>query len=76
MPHVESGDDEYYGYGVWIKKTEAKIFKYHIMGYDPGVSFHSAYYPESNSILVVCSNASSGAFQVMQKVEAILEGES
>ena len=68
-PHVKNEDDSFYGYGIWIKKTKGIISKYHIMGYDPGVSFHSAYYPLSNTILVVCSNASTGAFDVMKVVE-------
>ncbi|WP_075618019.1 serine hydrolase domain-containing protein [Paenisporosarcina indica] len=71
-PHVVGNGERYYGYGLWIDKTGGEISKYHIMGYDPGVSFHSAYYPGINTILVVCSNASSGAFGVMTEVEKIL----
>lgn len=59
----------YYGYGVWIKKQDDQIQKYHVMGYDPGVSFHSAYYPASKTIAVVCSNKSSGAFDIMKTIE-------
>lgn len=74
-PYVKNEDNEYYGYGIWIEKTNETISKYHIMGYDPGVSFHSAYYPVSNTTLVVCSNASSGAFDVMEEVERILKND-
>ncbi|MFZ3578791.1 hypothetical protein [Virgibacillus sp. DJP39] len=42
--HTQVNENGFYGYGIWIKKqTEDGILKYHIMGYDPGVSFHSAY---------------------------------
>lgn len=68
-PHVNNKEDHFYGYGVWIKKSHGTINKYHVMGYDPGVSFHSAFYPLSNTTLVVCSNASSGAYGVMMEVE-------
>jgi len=71
-PHVVDEDESYYGYGIWIDKTDGEVSKYHIMGYDPGVSFHSAYYPGINTILVVCSNASSGAYGVMAEIEKLL----
>ncbi|WP_246363636.1 serine hydrolase domain-containing protein [Halobacillus locisalis] len=45
-----------YGYGVWMKTSENAFLKYYIMGYDPGVSFHSAYYPKFGTTLVVGSN--------------------
>lgn len=71
-PHVAVKNERYYGYGIWIDQTEREISKYHIMGYDPGVSFHSAYYPGINTILVNCSNASSGAYGVMTEIEKLL----
>jgi hypothetical protein len=39
------------------------------MGYDPGVSFHSAYYPDSSFKVIVCSNKSVGAFDIMHGIE-------
>lgn len=72
-PHVKEKDDVYYGYGIWIKKAEDNVVKYHVMGYDPGVCFHSAYYPKSDIRLVVCSNGSSGAFSVMNGIEEELK---
>lgn len=68
-PHVHEEKDDYYGYGVWIKKKENAIFKYHLMGYDPGVSFHSAYYPETDVQVAVCANISSGAYKIMLEIE-------
>lgn len=68
-PHAEEDEEDYYGYGVWIKIRNNAIFKYHVMGYDPGVSFHSAYYPDSSRKVVVCSNKSEGAFDMMIEIE-------
>lgn len=68
-PYVQEQDDDYYGYGVWIKKNGNNIIKYHVMGYDPGVSFHSAYYPAEKIKLAVCSNKSIGAFAMMNVIE-------
>lgn len=65
-------DDEvnYYGYGVWIaKNTEDQVLKYHVMGYDPGVNFRSGYYPHKSITVVICSNQSSGAYDVMRCIE-------
>lgn len=69
--HTDDDYDRFYGYGVWIDKKEDCISKYHLMGYDPGVSFHSAYYPASGLVSVVCSNKSEGAFDVFKEIENI-----
>lgn len=69
-PYVRTNDrDGWYGYGIWIEKREEEIWKYHVMGYDPGVSFHSAFYPESSVKAVVCSNKSDGAYGVSKAIE-------
>ncbi|SEA25049.1 Beta-lactamase [Thalassobacillus cyri] len=67
-PHVVGGDVDY-GYGVWINRKNAKIFNYHVMGYDPGVSFHSAVYPETDIKLAIPSNKENGPFDVMRAIE-------
>lgn len=66
--HTEAYDD-HYGYGVWIDKSGDTVRKYHIMGYDPGVSFHSSYYPDEGYTVVVCSNKSEGAFEMLEATE-------
>lgn len=69
MEHTQIDESRSYGYGIWIKETEKNILKYHVMGYDPGVSFHSAYYPDLSINIVVCSNKSDGAFDIMRGIE-------
>lgn len=69
MEHTQIDESRSYGYGIWIKETEKNILKYHVMGYDPGVSFHSAYYPDLSINIVVCSNKSDGAFDIMREIE-------
>lgn len=69
-PHTQVNESGFYGYGLWIKKNKEKsVLKYHIMGYDPGVSFHSAYYPDLSIKVVVCSNKSDGAFDIISGIE-------
>lgn len=71
--HIEINESDCYGYGVWIKQnSERSIIKYHVMGYDPGVCFHSAFYPDSSVKVVICSNQSNGAFDIMKRIEAEL----
>jgi len=62
-------DNDYYGYGMWMEKSEDKIVKYHVMGYDPGVSFASAYYPASETIVVIPSNKEYGPHKLMYLLE-------
>lgn len=69
-PHIQVNDHGYYGYGIWIQTDSRRdVFKYHVMGYDPGVSFHAAYYPKTGMRTAVCSNHSDGAFDLMKAIE-------
>lgn len=71
-PHVQVREDLSYGYGIWLNMKKGQIYKYHLMGYDPGVSFHSAYYLDQDLTLVIHSNQSDGPFQIMKEVEKII----
>ncbi|WP_093212241.1 serine hydrolase domain-containing protein [Sediminibacillus albus] len=73
-PHVQVKERVEYGYGVWINRSGNNVFKYHVMGYDPGVSFHSAYYPATGTVLVIPSNQASGPSKVMKAIEGELLG--
>ena len=55
-PHIQVKNNQFYGYGVWIETRQNNVFKYHVMGYDPGVSFRSAVYPDLGITLVIPSN--------------------
>lgn len=68
-PHVKVDEETSYGYGIWIKKDAGKIKKYYVVGFDPGVSFHAAYYPESKRKVVVPSNHGAGPFYMVQAIE-------
>lgn len=72
-PHAQENEGDFYGYGVWIEKRAGIVEKYHVMGYDPGVSFHSAYYPESHVRLSICANQSEGAYDIMETVETVMD---
>ncbi|MNO32143.1 putative penicillin-binding protein PbpX [compost metagenome] len=72
-PHIHEDKAEYYGYGVWITKRGSGVYKYHVMGYDPGVSFHSTYYPASGVGTAVLCNQSRGAYRMMRAIEECLD---
>lgn len=67
-PHIHIDEQDYYGYGVWIKKQGDSIHKHHLMGYDPGVNFRSAVYDNGLQI-VILSNQNDGAFTIMRAIE-------
>ncbi|MGM7683223.1 serine hydrolase domain-containing protein [Cytobacillus sp. Hm23] len=69
-PHIHEDGDDYYGYGIWIKKKNNRIYKYHVMGYDPGLSFHSSFYPDSGVTMVITSNNESGGpYKITRTIE-------
>ncbi|MDT3427536.1 CubicO group peptidase (beta-lactamase class C family) [Paenibacillus forsythiae] len=74
-PQIADSDGEYYGYGIWITQRDGTPVKYHIMGSDPGVSFRSAFYPESGLTLAVTCNQSRGAYRMMRMIEEELLAE-
>ncbi|WP_226579595.1 serine hydrolase domain-containing protein [Halobacillus litoralis] len=68
-PHVSVKEQIYYGYGLWIDSLDHGEVKYHVMGYDPGVSFHSCFYDVNELLVTVCSNESKGAYLIVKAVE-------
>lgn len=69
---AEGEEDEFYGYGIWIDKHADVITKHHVMGYDPGVSFHAAVYANGLEV-VIASNKSEGAYSIMVAIEEVLD---
>jgi len=62
-------EDDYYGYGVWLKKIEETIFHPFFQGSDPGVSFISRYNPESKLRVHIVSNKGENVWSVASKIE-------
>lgn len=68
-PYAHDEDEEFYGLGIWLELREKEIFKAHVMGFDPGVSFMSGVYPKHGIQLVVISNQESGPYPITLAVE-------
>ncbi|KEK23452.1 serine hydrolase domain-containing protein [Bacillus gaemokensis] len=71
-PHILVKENHSYGYGIWIETRNKDVFKYHVMGYDPGVSFRSTVYPKSGIELVIISNKGFGPEKMIKGLEEIL----
>lgn len=67
-PHLQEEDTWYYGYGVWMIK-EQEILKYFIMGYDPGVSMFSSFFPKHNIIATVLGNTEYGSGPISRAIQ-------
>ncbi|MBM7554281.1 serine hydrolase domain-containing protein [Thalassobacillus pellis] len=72
-PYVHVNKEMYYGYGVWVIRKEKSVYKYQVMGYDPGVRFHSSYYPESNVKLVITANNEADTLDIMKRIEILMD---
>ncbi|WP_440895098.1 serine hydrolase domain-containing protein [Amphibacillus sp. Q70] len=70
---VVAEDNIYYGYCGYMELGDNKqIVKYIQMGYDPGVNFREVYYPDTKTIIAVCSNEQDGAYELLKEIENIL----
>ncbi|MCR8844531.1 beta-lactamase family protein [Paenibacillus sp. SC116] len=67
--HTEAEKDFSYGYGVWLQKNAEGSLHYVLMGYDPGVNFRTVFYPDRALSIVVCSNRSGGAYEMLSTIE-------
>jgi len=73
MFSVQSSDEDkedYYGYGVWLKKIEEDVFHPFFQGSDPGVSFISRYNPKSKVRVHIVSNKGENVWKLAANIEA------
>ncbi|QUW23585.1 serine hydrolase [Sporosarcina sp. Marseille-Q4063] len=71
-PRTEVVEDIYYGYGGYMETNQNSVVKYILMGYDPGVNFRAVHYPETQLTIVVCSNESDGAYEMIKGIEKVI----
>lgn len=71
-PHISENEYIHYGFGVWILIINNEIFKYYIMGSDPGVEMQSSVYTKLNTQVHILSNNSSGARVIATKIDEII----
>jgi len=71
--HASEGED-YYGYGVWLKKTDTGITPF-FQGCDPGVSFISSYDTDNAIEITITSNLCNNVWELEGKISEITSGE-
>lgn len=71
-PREKVADDIFYGYGGYMELNEQGVVKYIQMGYDPGVNYRSVFYPDLDLIIVVCSNKSESAYEMLNEIESLI----
>ncbi|KQL56427.1 MULTISPECIES: serine hydrolase domain-containing protein [Bacillaceae] len=74
-PQEPVDEDIFYGYIGYMESNEQGVVKFIQMGYDPGVNYRSVYYPEHDLIIIVCSNQSEGAYEMLKELERITVNE-
>ncbi|MNJ49093.1 Penicillin-binding protein 4* [compost metagenome] len=75
-PHAQVYDQTYYGYGVWMLMQNDTIFKYYVVGSDPGVLMESSIYPENNIHAHIIGNMNHGASTIARKIDEIIHKKS
>src|SRR5690625_1283943 len=70
---VVAVDNIYYGYGGYMElDDDGQVAQYIQMGYDPGVNFRAIHDPRNNTTIVVCSNQSDGAYDMLKEIKQML----
>ncbi len=69
FPHVESGENMAYGYGVWISKEQGEVLKYLIFGFDPGVRMHSSVNVKTNIQTHILANAEQSVYPIVLSID-------
>jgi CubicO group peptidase (beta-lactamase class C family) len=68
-PHIATGDDDetperYYGYGIWITKSDGRLRSYYAIGGDPGVAFISEYFVAEALLVTILSNTENALWEI------------
>lgn len=71
-PHSKKNEGSHYGLGVWLDEKDG-LYNPSIVGSDAGVSFFSDHLIKEKITVNVMSNTSSGAWDVMDLVKALIK---
>lgn len=71
-PYTKENEYTYYGYGVWIRMLDNTIFKYYVVGSDPGVNMQSSIYAKSKIHAHIIGNIGWGAGMIADKIDEII----
>lgn len=74
--HVEVPDQQsptHYGYGVWMTRCGRGSPIHYVEGWDPGVAFLSASYPEKDLVVTIARNSNRSVWRVFNEIAPILD---
>lgn len=71
LSYHSGDDDDYYGYGIWLTKSNDRYIPY-FTGCDPGVSFVSLYDTEKQLMAVLISNYGDDVWEMMRDIKKAL----
>jgi CubicO group peptidase (beta-lactamase class C family) len=64
-----SGEDDNYGYGIWLNKNSETNCMPYFMGSDPGVSFISTFNLEREICITIASNFGNNVWKMLDKIQ-------
>ncbi|MFB4159862.1 serine hydrolase domain-containing protein [Geomicrobium sp. JSM 1781026] len=67
-PRVHVNDTVFYSYSGYTIEREDSSRKHLLVGYDPGVCFRASFEPSCSRVVVVCSNQSEGADEMIEAI--------
>lgn len=71
QPHIDAsceGENVWYGYGVWLKKTGVEVTEYYVVGWDPGVAMISSVHVKEKVLITVLANINCNIMQIHKDV--------
>lgn len=71
-PHTQEDEHIHYGYGIWILMFDNTIFKYYVMGSDPGVIMQSSVYAKSKIHAHIIGNIDQGAGMIASEIDELV----
>lgn len=70
---VVEEDYIYYGYAGFMEvNADKEVTQFIQMGYDPGINYRAVYVPKHQLTIIVCSNESEHAYEVLKEIESII----
>jgi CubicO group peptidase (beta-lactamase class C family) len=66
-------DNDYYGYGIWLERTEEGTLEPWFQGCDPGVSFISSYNRNKKMNITIVSNTGNNVWEIKRKINELIK---
>jgi len=68
-----AAEESFYGYGVWLEKSNDSVSRYAMIGGDPGAAFYSTVYPEQEIQTTVIGNTETAMWPMQRCILSVIE---